>query len=245
MRRRQFLGLIGGAAAWPVAAKGQQVGRLATIGFLGTGAAPGWQPWTATFVQRLRDLGWIEGRNLAIEYRWGEGQPERYAEFAAEFVRLKVDAIVTGGSAVRLVNQATSVIPIVFVLATDPIGGGLVASLSRPGGNVTGSSNQGVDLASKRLELLREVLPRLRRLAILGNAGYPDLVVEMGEVELTARGLGVEATRLEVRRTQDIAPAFATLNGRADALYVVMDGLVPPTARASLHLRQAPDCRPS
>jgi putative ABC transport system substrate-binding protein len=166
IRRRAFITtLLGGAmAAWPLAALAQHAGKLPTIGFLGTGTASGFGPWTAAFDQRLRELGWSQGRTVAIEYRWGEGRPERFAEIAAEFVRLKVDVIVTGGSAVPALTQATSVIPIVFAIATDPVGGGLVASLSRPGGNVTGFSNQQSDLGAKRVELLREILPDLRRL---------------------------------------------------------------------------------
>ncbi len=182
--RRRFVAALGGAVAapsllWPLAARAQPAGKLPTIGFLGAATAAAWSPRTAAFVQRLRELGWIEGRTVTIEYRWAEGRSERYAEIAAEFVRLKVDVIVTAGSAVPAVKQATSVIPIVFAIATDPVGGGLVASLSRPGGNVTGLSTQGVDLAGKRLELLREVIPGLRRLAILANAGYPESVLEM------------------------------------------------------------------
>jgi putative ABC transport system substrate-binding protein len=227
MRRRAFISVLGGAAAWPMLARGQQpVGKLPTIGFLGTGAASGWQPWIATFVQRLRALGWSEGRTVAIEYRWGEGRRERFAEIVAEFVRLKVDLIVAGGSAVPLLKQATSVVPIVFVLATDPIGGGLVSSLSRPGGNVTGLSNQGVDLAGGRLEILHEIVAGLRRLAILANVDFAESVLEMGEVEAAARKLGIEVVKLEIRKAEDIAPAFETLQGQADALYVVVDGLV-------------------
>jgi putative ABC transport system substrate-binding protein len=227
MRRRAFISVLGGAAAWPMLARGQQpVGKLPTIGFLGTGAASGWQPWIATFVQRLRALGWSEGRTVAIEYRWGEGRRERFAEIVAEFVHLKVDLIVAGGSAVPLLKQATSVVPIVFVLATDPIGGGLVASLSRPGGNVTGLSNQGVDLAGGRLEILHEIVAGLRRLAILANVDFAESVLEMGEVEAAARKLGIEVVKLEIRKAEDIAPAFETLQRQADALYVVVDGLV-------------------
>ena len=137
--------------------------------------------WIATFGQRLRELGWIEGRGIAIEYRWAEGRSERYAEIAAEFVRLKVDVIVTVGSALVAAKQATSTIPIVFALAADPVGSGVVASLARPGGNVTGLSNQQVDIAGKRLELLREVLPDFRRLAIIANVGYPAAVLDMNE----------------------------------------------------------------
>ena len=172
------------------------------------------------------DLGWIEGRTVTIEYRWAEGRPERYAEIAAEFVRLKVDVIVTVASAVPALRQATSVIPIVFALANDPVGGGLVASLSRPGGSVTGLSNQGVDLAGKRLELLREVRPDLRRLAILTNVGFSESVLEMREAEAGAYNLGIEVSKLEIRRAADIAPAFEALKRQADALYVVVDALV-------------------
>jgi len=159
-------------------------------------------------VQRLRELGWIEGRTVAIEYRWAEGRSERFTEIAAELVRLKVDVIVTGGGALLAAKQATSVIPIVFALAGDPVGSGLVASLARPGGNVTGLSVQATDLAGKRLELLREVVPGLRRLAIMANVGYPAAVLEMEEVQAVARTLGLEVATLEIRRADDIASAF-------------------------------------
>jgi putative tryptophan/tyrosine transport system substrate-binding protein len=222
MKRREFLGVLGGAAAtWPLAARAQQASRLPTIGFLGTATAAPWSSFVAAFEQRLGELGWSKGRTVAIEYRWGEGRPDRFAELAAEFVRLKVDVIVTGGSAVAAVKQVTSVIPIVFAIAIDPVAGGLVASLARPGGNVTGLSNQQSDLAGKRLGLLREALPGLRRLAILANVGYPESVLEMREVEAAAGNFGIEVAKLEVRRTEDIAPAFEELKGQADALYVV------------------------
>jgi putative ABC transport system substrate-binding protein len=226
VRRREFITILGGAAAWPLAARAQQPGKVPTIGFLGAATASVWGTWTATFVQRLRELGWTEGRTIAIEYRWAEGRPERYAEIAAEFVRLKVDIIVAVGSAVPAVKQATSVIPIVFALASDPVGAGLVASLSRPGGNVTGLSNQQSDVGGKRVEHLREVLPNLRRLAILANVGHSESMLEMGEVQAGARNLGIEVTKLEIRRAEDIAPAFETLKGQADALYVVLSALV-------------------
>jgi len=227
MKRREFLGVLGGAAAtWPLAARAQQASRLPTIGFLGTATAAPWSSFVAAFEQRLGELGWSKGRTVAIEYRWGEGRPDRFAELAAEFVRLKVDVIVTGGSAVAAVKQVTSVIPIVFAIAIDPVAGGLVASLARPGGNVTGLSNQQSDLAGKRLGLLREALPGLRRLAILANVGYPESVLEMREVEAAAGNFGMEVAKLEVRRTEDIAPAFEELKGQADALYVVIDGLM-------------------
>jgi putative tryptophan/tyrosine transport system substrate-binding protein len=226
MRRRDFIALLGGmAVAWPFAAGAQPAGKLPTIGFLGASTPSAMSQWTAAFVQRLRELGWIEGRTVAIEYRWAEGRNERYAEIAAEFVRLKIDVIVTVGAAILAAKQATSVIPIVFAVATDPVGSGLVASLARPGGNVTGSSLQYTDLASKKLELLREVVPGLRRLGIMANVSYSAAVLEMGEVEASARRLGLDVATLEIRRAEDIAPAFEALKGRADSLYVVGDTL--------------------
>jgi putative tryptophan/tyrosine transport system substrate-binding protein len=226
IRRREFITLLGGAAAaWPVAARAQQSGKLLTVGFLGTDASL-WSPFTAAFVARLRELGWIDGRTIAIEYRWAEGRPERIAGIAAEFVRLKVDVIVTSGDPVAALKQKVPDIPIVFAIAVDPIGSGLVASLSRPGGYVTGLSLQQTDLAGKRLELLREVVPHLRRLAILANVGYPDAVLEMAEVKAMARTLGLEVVPLEIQRVEDIAPAFEALKAKADAMYVVVDALI-------------------
>src|SRR5271170_4909900 len=208
MERREFITLLGGAAAaaWPLVASAQQAGKLPTIGFLGADASV-FSPWTAAFVGRMRELGWVEGHTVAIEYRWSEGRPERYAEIAAEFVRLKVDVIVTVGTAVPTVKQATSVIPIVFAVAIDPVGTGLVASLAHPGGNVTGLSIQAAELAGKRIELLREVVPQLHRLAIIFDAGNSQPALEMDETQAAARTLGLEAAPLEIRRTEDVAPA--------------------------------------
>jgi putative tryptophan/tyrosine transport system substrate-binding protein len=226
MRRRDLITLLGGAAAWPLAARAQQPGKLPTIGFLG--AAPSIESQrVAAFVQRLRELAWIDGRNLAIEYRWAEGRNERYAENAAEFVRLKVDVIVTSATPPTLAaKQATTLIPIVFAAVSDPVGTGLVASLARPGGNVTGLANQMSDTAGKKLEFLREVVPGLRRLAIMANVGNPASVLEMGEAQATARTLGLEVTTSEIRRAEDIAPAFEALKDRADALYLCPDPLM-------------------
>jgi putative tryptophan/tyrosine transport system substrate-binding protein len=226
MKRREFITLLGGAVAWPLAARAQQAGKLPTIGFLG--ADPSIESKrVAAFVQRLRELGWIDGRNLAIEYRWAEGRNERYAENAAELVRLKVDVIVTGATVPALAaKQATAVIPIVFAPSGDPVGTGLVASLARPGGNVTGLSSQTAETAGKRLELLREIFPGLGRLAIMGNVGNPISVLELGEVQAAARAFGLEVITSELRRAEDISPAFDALKGRADALYVCTDPLV-------------------
>jgi len=226
MRRREFIAFLGGAAsAWPFVVRAQQTSKLPTIGFLGASAS-GFAPWAAAFVARLRELGWVEGRTVAIEYRWSEGRPERYAEIAAEFDRLKVDVIVTVGSAVPIVKQTTTVIPIVFAVAIDPVGSGLVASLAKPGGNVTGLSIQANELAGKRLEFLREVVPQLRRLAIIFNADNTQPVLEMGEAQAEARRLGLEIAPLAIRRADDIAPAFQNLKTRADAVYVAVDQLI-------------------
>src|SRR5262249_37519122 len=226
LRRREFITLLGGAAAWPLAARAQQSGKPPTIGCLGAGTPLAWSQWIAAFVQRLRELGWIDGRNVAIEYRWAEGRSERYTEIGAEFVRLKVDVIVTVGSAVPALKQVTSAIPIVFAAAVDPLGSGLVASLARPGGNVTGLSMQSTELVTKRCEFLREIVPGLRRLAVIGNAGYPAALLEMREVEIAARGLGLETDTAEIRRAEAISPAFYAVKSRVPALYVCADALV-------------------
>jgi putative ABC transport system substrate-binding protein len=169
MRRRDFLKVVASSTAgWPLGVGAQQTGKLPIIGFLGSGAET-WTPWTTAFVQRIRELGWIEGRTVAIEYRWSEGKPERDAAIAAEFVHLKVDVVVSYGTAIPALKHATSTIPIVFAIAIDPVGSGFITNLARPGGNVTGLSIQGTDVAGKQLEILREVIPDLRRLAILGN----------------------------------------------------------------------------
>jgi putative ABC transport system substrate-binding protein len=227
MRRREFITLLGGAAAWPVAAWAQQAGKRPTIGYIGGGGPITQRAWVEAFVHRLRELGWIEGRTIAIEYRWGEGRADRYAEIAAEFVRLKVDVMLAGGTeAAVAAKQATSVIPIVFPTAGDPIGSRLVASLARPGGNVTGLSNQGSDLPAKRLGLLREVFPALRRVAVMVNADYSGGVTEREEVDAAAQTLGLEIVPLPIRRVEDIASAFEGLKGRAEVLYITGDPLV-------------------
>jgi len=226
MRRREFITLLGGVSAgWPATAHAQQA-KLPTIGFLGASTPSNWSQWTAAFVQRMRELGWIEGRTVSIEYRWAEGHNERYAEFAAEFVRLNVAAILTVGSAVPAAKQTTATIPIVFAIAADPVGSGLVASLARPGGNVTGLSILSSDTAGKRIELLREVLPGLRRLAVIVNVNGANATLEVAEAQTAARKLDVEVDLLEIRRAEDIVPVFAGLKSDVQALYVCPDPLV-------------------
>ena len=227
MRRREFITLLGGAAAWPLTASAQQP-AMPVIGFLNSASPDGYAPMVSAFRQGSKETGYIEGQNVAIEYRWAEGRSDRAAEIAAEFVRRNVDVIVTSATAVIVAAmQATSVIPIVFAAAGDPVGTGLVASLARPGGNVTGLSMQQTDLAAKRLELLREVVPGLRRVAIIGNFGNPNIMLELSEVQAAARTLGLEVATLEIRHAQDISyPAFEALKGRSEALYVCTDALI-------------------
>ena len=227
MRRRDLFAIMGGAAAWPLSARTQQARKLPTIGFLGAATPAVAGQWVAAFEKRLRELGWIDGRTVAIEYRWAEGRSERYTEIAAELVRLKVDVIVTWASApVLAAKQATVLIPIVFAAQMDPVGAGVVASLARPGGNVTGLSLQQTDTAGKRLELLREVVPNLGRLAIMANVGAAGAVLEMRTVQAAAASLGLEVTTVEIRQAEDIAPAIEALKSRVDALYIATDPLL-------------------
>jgi putative ABC transport system substrate-binding protein len=226
MRRREFLGALGGAAlAWPLAVRAQPTTPV--VGFLGPSKSSVDGSRVAMFSQRLRELGWREGGNIAIEYRWAEGVQERFSELAADLVKLEVTVIVTWGTATALaVKQATSVIPIVFTIVSDPVGAGLVASLARPGGNLTGLSTQHIEAAGKRLELLRDVVPHLRRLGVMANAGNPASVREMHEIQDTARKLDVAVVNVEFRRAEDIAIGFAQLKGQADALFIAPDALV-------------------
>src|SRR5262245_12186011 len=226
-RRREFITLLGGtAAAWPLAARAQQVANLPAVGFLGAGSPATADVWLSAFMSRLRELGWIEGRNINVDVRWAEGRNDRSADIAAEFVRLKVDVIVTYSSEhTQIAKQATSTIPIVFALAADPVGSGLVANLARPGGNLTGLSAQNVDLTGKRFELLREIVPGLRRLAVLFNGNNPTATIEIDIVRTAASPLGIEVSPSAILGAEDIAPAIARIAKQADALFVVGEPL--------------------
>jgi putative tryptophan/tyrosine transport system substrate-binding protein len=228
MRRREFITLLGSAAAaWPLAARAQRPAKLPTIGYLGSSTASAQNQWVAAFVQRLHELGWVEGRTIAIEYRWAEGRTERFHEIAAEFARLKVNIIITSGTVpVLAAKQAATNVPIVFAVASDPVGNNLVASLAHPGGNVTGLSIQQTDLAAKKFELLREAIPSFRQLAILANVASPASVLEKDEVEAAARTLSLNVVPVEIRRAEEIVPAFVALKGRAEALYGCGDALI-------------------
>jgi putative ABC transport system substrate-binding protein len=206
-------------AALPLSAHAQPRSRLPVIGVIGAGTQEGWNQWIAAFLQRLRELGWIEGQTVTIEYRWADGRGEREAEIAREFTRLKVDVMLTvGGTSAK---QATSDIPIVFAISADPVGTGVVASLARPSGNITGFSIQATDLAGKRLELLREALPGVQRVAIMADFGLPASMLELDGFRTAAKALGdIEVTKSEISQAGDIPPALEALSGRIQALYV-------------------------
>ena len=233
MRRREFISLLGStAAAWPLAARAQQITKLPTIGFMGPATSSINAQWVNAFVERLHAHDWTEGRTVSIEYRWAEGSYERAAEIAAEFVRMKVDVIVTSSTPNTLATKkATSEIPIIFASAGDPVGGGLVASLARPGGNVTGLSIQAVEITGKRVELPREALHPLSRLAIMGNPDNSATMGEMRETQAAAEKLGLNATTFEIRRSEDIGRTFEKIKGHFDAVYVPAEPLVNTNRR--------------
>ena len=227
LKRRDFITLLGGAAAtWPLAALGHQPAKLPRFLSSGTPATHG--HWAVAFVQRLRELGWVEGRTVAIEYRWAEGRNERYAEIAAEFVRLKVDVIVTVGAAAAAAKQATSVIPIVFWASIDPVGGNLVASLARPGGNLTGLSEQYTDLVLKWLELLKEAVPQASRVGVLTlSTLWPVQSESWQALQQAAQTMRVTLHRVEVREPSDFERAFAGMpQEHVEALLVLPHPLV-------------------
>jgi putative ABC transport system substrate-binding protein len=222
--RRKFITVVSGAAFWSVAARSQQL--IPLVGLLNSTPSAE-QLRVDAFVRRLHELGWIEGRTVAIESRWSEGRPERFAEIAAEFVKLKAAVIVTSGAGpVSAVKQATQAIPIVFAIATDPVGTGLVATLARPGGNITGLSYMGTDLAAKRLELLRGILTGLHRIAVMANSDAPGAMLELREAQVAAGRVGLEAIGLEITAADHVTQAIVSLQDRADALYVCPDPLI-------------------
>jgi putative ABC transport system substrate-binding protein len=232
MRRREFITFAGLVAAWPLAARAQQITKLPTIGFLGSATSSVNAQWVNAFVERLREHDWTEGSSVAIKYRWAEGSYERAAEIAAEFVRMKVDVIVMSSTPnVLATKKATSEIPIIFASAGDPVGAGLVASLARPGGNVTGLSIQAAEITGKRVELLREALHTLSRLAIMGNGDNTAVVAEMRETKAAAEKLGLNATTFEIRRSEDIGPTFEKIKGHFDALFVPAEPLANTNRR--------------
>ena len=224
LRRRDILAGLLCAGAWPLAARAQAPGK--TIAMLGAATPTAWGPMVTSFEERLRELGWIDGRTATVVYRWAEGDSSRYAGIAAELVAMKVDVIVTVGSAAATVMRAISTIPIVLAAAVDPVASGFVQSLAHPGGNVTGLSLQSSEIGNKRLEILREAIPGLNHLAVMANAGYAGSARESAAVQETARKLGLTADALDIRRADDIAPAIHSMKDRAKALYICTDSLV-------------------
>ena len=234
MRRRTFngslagLSLLGGgiAALDPTAARAQGGKRSPTVGILGAGAPASWAPLIAAFTERLAVLDRAAGRTATVIERWADGRAERFEPLAQELVGLGVDVIVTAGSAVPAARRATSTIPIVFAVAVDPLRSGFVASLARPGGNVTGLSLQSRYIVGKRVELIHRFVPGLGRLAVLYNAGYPGAVGEADDVDAAAGPLGLQTDRVPVRAAADIAAALDGLRGRSRALYVCTDSMI-------------------
>ena len=232
MRRRDFIHFLGGVVTClPLTAHGQQPSNQPTIAFLGVDDSS-WRLRTSAFVQRLNELGWVAGRTVLIQYYWTLGRPERTVELAAEILSRKVDVIVTYGGAVTTLKRATTVVPIVFAIANDPIGSGLVSNLSRPGGNVTGLSLEVTEIAGKRLQLLHDTVPDLRRLAIMFDAGYSASMLQGREVEAAARTLNIEVELIKIRQAEDIASSFGTFSShKVDALYVVENALIQANGR--------------
>jgi len=228
IRRRELFAALGGAAAaWPIVAWAQEARHVPIIGYLAPADPLIPSRTTGTFLQRLRELGWIEGQTITIESRWAAGRPERLDEIASEFLRLKVDLIVTSSTNDSVImKQVAHEIPMVFAVSGDPVGAGLVASLARPGGNVTGLSIQQTDSAGKRIQLLREIVPGLHRLSILANPSSPNVMLEVTEVQAAARTFGLDVATSEIHRTADVDSTFELLKSRADALYVVSDPVV-------------------
>jgi len=224
MRRREFLAGISGIAASPFAARAQQTTRLPVVGFMGAATPSAWVPWTAAFVRRLDELGWVDGKTVKIEYRWAAGSEERYAEIGTELVNLDAKVLVAvGGDAAK---KATSKTPIVVALMSDPVGTGLVSSLARPGGNITGMSIQSTDLAGKRIELLKEAVPGMRHLGILAYVDYAGTMLDVGAIHAASRSFNLEAVTVPIHRASDIEPAFASLEPQMQAIYVPPNLLV-------------------
>jgi len=242
--RRQFISVLSGAAAaWPLVARAQQA-KVPVIGFLGTTSQSTWSQPVAAFEQRLSELGWVVGRTINIDYRWTEGRNEQAPAIAEAFVQRKVDIIVAGGNAVAAAKQATTSIPIVFPVAVDPVGSGFVDNLSRPGGNVTGLSLQGPDVAGKRLELLRQMVPGLRRLAIMVDVGYPAAKKDSAECQTAARDRWIAARRKELLPTPYVHVVFTLPRHLAPLVLqnkkVIYDLLFRSSAQTLLEIARNP-----
>jgi len=228
MRRRAFITLLGGAAAaWPLAARAQQAGKVWRIGVLSGASRETAFTNYEGFLQGMRELGYVEGRDFVMEYRFAEGQYERFPDFAAELVRLNVDVILIGAtSAIRMLQRATTTIPIVLAYSTDPVGNGFVASLSRPGGNITGLSSSSDDTSPKQLELVATVVPNVSRIGLLGNPASPTYTDVRKGAENAAQKVGLTLVSVEARNPQEIEAAFASfVSERVQAFISAGDAL--------------------
>jgi putative tryptophan/tyrosine transport system substrate-binding protein len=228
VRRREFIGLVGGAAAWPFAARAQQPAKIYRIGYLSSITSSTDGPRREAFLQGLREHGYVEGQHITVEWRFAEGKLDQLAPLAIELVDLKVDLIVAagGGPVARAVMNASDTIPIVMTNVEEPVASGLVASLARPGKNVTGLTALVRDLSAKRLELLREVLPKVSRVSVLWNPAFPGKDLELKETQNAAIALGIQIQSLEIRSSMDIDGAFETATkARSEALVTLPDHL--------------------
>jgi putative tryptophan/tyrosine transport system substrate-binding protein len=223
MQRREFITLLGGAAAWPLVARAQ--GKTPRVGFMGNSTAALEANLVASFREGLRELGYEEGRNIAIDYRWADGQYERFAALVAELVAAKVDVIVTAGTPAALaVKKATNIVPLVMVAVGDPVGTGIVPNLARPGGNITGLSSIAPDLEGKRLGLLREVVPNLSHVAFFLNPANAFHSVSIQQARVAAQSLGIKLQLLEVDKSEQLDTAFASIvKEKPDALFILAD----------------------
>ena len=225
MRRREFITLLGGAAAWPLAARAQQSHRVPRIGVLLPGTPTSFAPRTQAFVEGLRDLGYVEGRTVAIEWKWGQDRVDRLADLAAELVGSQVDVIVTGGTpATRAIKNVTLTIPIVMAMVGDPVGAGLVESLGRPGRNATGLSIVATDLSGKRLQLLSEIVPGLSSVAVMSYGANPQSQMEARETQFAAGRLNLQLHSVPISAETSIESAFEKIKKEAvQALIVTTD----------------------
>ena len=231
MKRREFITVLGCAVAWPLASRAQ--GRIPRVGFMGNSTAALEANLVDSFREGLRELGYEEGRNIAIEYRWADGQYERFAGLVTELIAAKVDVIVTAGTPAALaVKKATSTVPLVMVAVGDPVGTGLVPSLARPDGNLTGLSSVAPDLEGKRLELLREIVPSVSRIAVFLNSVNPFHATSMRQAQTAGKTLGIKVQQYDIRKSEDLDGAFAAIRKeRPDALLILAD-------RVFLHNRE-------
>jgi putative ABC transport system substrate-binding protein len=241
VKRREFITLLGGAATWPLAARAQQLTNTRVIGFLGMETETGSAPWVDGLRTGLRELGYHEGKEITFEFRYADGKYERLAQLAAELLARKVDVLVTYGTpGGRAAKNATTAIPIVISSSGDPVASGLVASLSRPGGNITGVAFFNPELSAKRLELLREVFPQIKSVAVLLNPNNPISRQNFEATDLAAKALDIEPKQFGVRGPNDFESAFMDMaNGQIEAVAVLDDACSLPTARNTSTLRAA------